>query len=578
MHIPDHDKIHDAFSLIIEKDLGRIAPQIRNSQGVIEARPSAAHQGLCKRPLTTGMLRSSLRYFGTRHANSQEPKLATIATGGTLVAIRNGLVQASTDFVRRNGSRRILSITLAAYAALWMLYFSVSHATVDIHFDLSEASIWAQTFAFGYKHPPMTAWIFHAWFAIFPRTDWAAHLLATVNITVTLAVTWVILRDHLDKERALVGVTALILVPFYTFQAARFNANTVMMPFWAATVLFYLRARSNGRWTDAVLAGAFAGLTFLGKYWGVYLIAGIAFASLAGDDVRRFWRSGAPFLMAAAALAVLAPHIHWLLTERDHATEQFLTTSVMAPASFGAALKTSTFYLGGIIGYVAIPLIFFAVLKPDRAALRDTIWPADPGRRQALLLLVVPLVLPAVANLAWPHRLTPLWTFPNWALLPVVLFGSLRLNVTAIAAARACLTALLVSLLAVAVSPLVAHMKLARQTTQNAHYRQIAMEIVHLAKSPAVVIGGSEEIVAGVFYYLPKARPMSSEPNEVLTKLSTTARVLVCTENDVPCRVKADSLAGDSGSVSNVTFTKTFLGYSSPPLTYRIVVAGADRS
>ena len=104
------------------------------------------------------------------------------------------------------------------------------------------------------------------------------------------------------------------------------------------------------------------------------------------------------------------------------------------------------------------------------------------------------------------------------------------------------------------------------------------MEIVHLAKSPAVVIGGSEEIVAGVFYYLPKARPMSSEPNEVLTKLSTTARVLVCTENDVPCRVKADSLAGDSGSVSNVTFTKTFLGYSSPPLTYRIVVAGADRS
>jgi hypothetical protein len=80
-----------------------------------------------------------------------------------------------------------------------------------------------------------------------------------------------------------------------------------------------------------------------------------------------------------------------------------------------------------------------------------------------------------------------------------------------------------------------------------------------------------------VFYYLPKARPMNSEPNEDLVKLSTTARVLVCTENDVPCRVRAASLAGNSGSVSNATFTKTFLGYSSPPLTYRIVVAGVDR-
>lgn len=506
--------------------------------------------------------------------------MAIIAKREPLAAIWSGrLVQASADFVRRNSSGQLLGITLAAYAVLWMLYFSVSNATVDIHYDLSEASVWAQTFEFGYKHPPMTAWIFRAWFAIFPRTDWAAYLFATVNITVTLAVAWVILRDHLDKERALVGVTALILVPFYTFLAARFNANTVMMPFWTATVLFYLRARRNVRWTDAVLAGAFAGLTFLGKYWGVYLIAGIAVASLAGDDVRRFWRSGAPLLMAAAALAVLAPHIHWLLTERDHATERFLATSVMVPASFGAALKTSTFYLGSIIGYVAMPLIFFVVLKPDRAALRDTIWPADPGRRQALLLFVVPLVLPAVANLAWPHRLTPIWTFPNWALLPVVLFGSLRLNVTAIAAARACLTALLVSLLAVVVSPLVAHMQLARQTTQNAHYRQIAMEIMHLANSPAVVIGGSEEVVVGVFYYLPKARPMSSQPNEEPMELSTTARVLVCIENNVSCRARADSLAGNSGSVSDVTFAKTFLGYSSPPLTYRIAVAPkADRS
>jgi 4-amino-4-deoxy-L-arabinose transferase-like glycosyltransferase len=498
-----------------------------------------------------------------------------MAMSGTLVAIWNGrLAQASADFIRRNGSGRLLGIALGIYTVLWMLYFSAANATVDIHYDLSEASIWARTFEFGYKHPPMTAWIFRAWFAIFPRADWAAYLLATVNITATLAVTWVVMRDHLDKERALVGLMALILVPFHTFLAAHFNANTVMMPFWAATVLFYLRARRNLRWTDAVLAGAFAGLTFLGKYWGVYLIAGIAVASFAGKDVGRFWRSGAPFLMAAAALVVLAPHIHWLLTEHDHAPQNFMATSVMVSESFGTVLTTSAYYLIGAVGYIVIPLIFFAILKPDRAALRDTIWPSDPGRRQAILLFVAPLVLPAFVNLAWPHRLTPVWAFPNWALLPVVLFGSPRLNVPAIAAARGCVTALAISLLTIAASPLVARTHLnPRWAAHDAHYRQIATEIVRLANSPAVLIGGSEDVVQGLFYYLPAAWPASSPPKERDTDSLIAARVMVCAKDDASCHAAARSLAGNSSSVLDVTFSKTYLGYSSPPLTYRIVVS-----
>lgn len=504
-----------------------------------------------------------------------------MATRGPFAGIWRGrLVQVAADFIQRNNDSRLLGITLAIYAVLWMLYFWISNATVDIHYDLSEASLWARTLAFGYKHPPMTAWIFRLWFEIFPHTDWAAYLLAIANIVATLAVTWAVLRDHLDKERALVGMTALILVPAYTFLASRFNANTVMMPFWAATVLFYLRARRNARRTDALLAGAFAGLTFLGKYWGVYLIAGIAVASLSGEDVKRFWRSGAPFLMAAAALAVLAPHIHWLLTERGHVTEQYVATSVMVSESFGSALGASLFYFGGAIAYILLPLVFFIVLKPDRATLRDTVWPADPGRRQAALLLIVPLVLPAVVNLMYHHRLTPLWTFPNWALLPVILFGSPRLNVPAVAAARACLTALAVSLTATMVSPLVARAHLApRLRTDAAHYRQVAAAIVSLANSPAVLIGGSEGVVQGLFYYLPAAWPMNGPPpNDSRAKSSITARVMICIEGDVACRAAADSLAGSSGSVSDVTFAKTFLGFSSPPLTYRIAVGPGSAS
>ena len=74
-----------------------------------------------------------------------------------------------------------------------------------------------------------------------------------------------------------------MLVPLYTFKAAELNANTVMMPFWAAALLFYLRARPrSAACSDCVLAGAFASLAMLGKYWAVYLFAGMAAAALIG--------------------------------------------------------------------------------------------------------------------------------------------------------------------------------------------------------------------------------------------------------------------------------------------------------
>ena len=79
------------------------------------------------------------------------------------------------------------------------------------------------------------------------------------------------------------------------------------------------------------------------------------------------------------------------------------------------------------------------------------VWPPDDDRRQALLLFLVPLVLPAVVNLALPYRLTADWTYPNWALLPVILYASRDIMVDERAVARAGLVALAVTLAAIVV-------------------------------------------------------------------------------------------------------------------------------
>src|SRR5487761_1366633 len=129
------------------------------------------------------------------------------------------LIKPVQGLVGERGEGAVAAWILGAFVVLWMSFHTVSLAPVELRDDAAEAALWAQHFAFGYKHPPMTAWLFSLWFAIFPRADWAAHLLAVTIAAVTLAVSWRLARDHLDKYRSLFGLAALSFIPLFTFKA-----------------------------------------------------------------------------------------------------------------------------------------------------------------------------------------------------------------------------------------------------------------------------------------------------------------------------------------------------------------------
>ena len=151
-----------------------------------------------------------------------------------MAAFVDRLTQFGERYIAENTEGLIVLSILVGFVAVWMLFWTVSTAPLDVHIDNDEALIWAQHFAFGYKHPPMTGWVFMLWFSVFPRQQWAVDLLNVTNSAIALGITWRLLRDHLDKNRALLGLVALILIPLYDIKAEVLNANTVMLPFWAA--------------------------------------------------------------------------------------------------------------------------------------------------------------------------------------------------------------------------------------------------------------------------------------------------------------------------------------------------------
>ena len=485
------------------------------------------------------------------------------------------LIGAGQRIVTESAEGTIVGAALGAFVVLWLLYDTIAFAPIDVHYDVSEATVWGQHFAFGYKHPPMTAWLQGLWFAVFPRQAWAAHLLAVAAVAVGLAVTWRLLRDHTDKYRALLGLAALMIVPLYSFKASLFNANTVLIPFWAATLLFYLRARRGLGVFDAGLAGAFASFTVLGKYWGLFLIAGMAIAAVSGPGTKRFWRSPAPYVMALAAAIVIAPHIVWFATGRGGAAYGFVRGSFTDNSSFTAALANSAYYLFGAVAYVIGPLIFLATLRPGKAGIADIAWPQGDDRRQVLLLFAVPLVLPALLNLASPYRLTPDWTFPNWALLPVVLFATPYITVGARDVARGGLFALALSLVAIFISPFVAYDQLtSSREAYRAHFRQVAALGQKFAGEPVRLLWGSPGVVAGLPFYLPRARPLAADPNSAAGRAAIASQglMVVCVSDDEPCRKTAAALIDAGARTTTATFRRSFLGWSGAPMTFQITI------
>src|SRR5260370_10505873 len=173
---------------------------------------------------------------------------------------------------------------------------------------MGEAVAWSREPAFGYsKHPPLSAWVVRAWFTIFPLADWAYYLLAMMLAGLAWWIAWILSARLLEGEKRAAGLALLTLVPFFNFHALKFNANTALIPLWAATTLWFLRSFETRDLLSAALAGVAAATAMLGKYWSIVLLGGLAIAALGDARPRGYFRSPAPWGTVAAGGLPLAP-------------------------------------------------------------------------------------------------------------------------------------------------------------------------------------------------------------------------------------------------------------------------------
>lgn len=466
-----------------------------------------------------------------------------------------------------------MAALLAGFTLAFALYAAISRSNMDVSPDTGELIAWMRDQSF-MKHPPMSVWVARGWLWIFPVADWSMHLLATTTAALTLWICWRLFSDWLDAEKAVVGIAMLMLVPLYTFHALLFNANTVMMPFWAAATLLFLRSVKTRSLWAAVLAGAAGAGALLGKFWSAYLVAGLALAAVL--DVRRksYFSSPAPWLAAATGAILVTPYLVSLSMGGTGSLTYILSVAGSASTN---ALASSARYLGESIGYVIVPLLAFAATRPSRLAIHDTFRPADADRLLALAVLTIPLLLPALVNLALPSRPVGVWTIPNWTLLPVVLLASPLVIVTRRFVVGIVALALALPVGALAAAPIVAmvsHHNAARGP--QAHFRELARTIEALwrmeSERPAGTLMGEHGLAYGAAFYL--RDPVRVVPYFIPdARLERDGVVRVCRAATTDCVAALDRF-GRAANVRRheVELTRTHFGRAGRPIRYVIEI------
>jgi 4-amino-4-deoxy-L-arabinose transferase-like glycosyltransferase len=498
----------------------------------------------------------------------------------TIVAAADRLLGILIDPARRE---RGVLWCLAAFVAAWTLYGIISHAGQDVHYDVGQLVGVSRELSVGFYHPPMSVLVAGAWFRIFPRAAWASYLLVASAVGLSLRIAWEIFGDWLDDTKRVAALAMLTLVPLLTFQALKFNANTAMIPFWAAATFFFLRSLATCDPIYATLAGLTAGCALLTKYWSIYLIAGLGLASLVNPDRRRYFTSTAPWITSAVGLAVIAPHLYFLAS--GHRETLSYIGGAMAGATVSDSILDSLWYLAGAAAYIVVPLAIVAAMRPSRATLADLILPNTAERRMIAVALWAPIVLPAVIDVVLPTRLTPLWTIPNWTLLPVVLLSPPSLSISRRAAARILALAIVVPVAAIVAAPAVALVQqLNHFPSERPHYDQAAREIDRFWRErtgdPLRYIGGDSEMANGVAFYLDSAAPYFAPQMESSSdpKVARHGIALVCAAWNQDCVAVIDSMMRRyGGSREEVTEQRSLFGIAGPPARFVIVVVPPKR-
>ncbi len=297
--------------------------------------------------------------------------------------------------------------------------------------DSIEAFAWGANFELGYyKHPPLQAWQYGL-VSHLGTGSWTFMWLSAAWIALAHICVWRAARHIVDPLTALWASALLQTIYFHNYFIPEFNPNIIQIAVFAAAGLFAIRAYKFGETRDWLALGAVIGVGMWAKYSVAVSAVTIALFFLADPIARRRLLAPGPYVGAALAILIFAPHAWWLVQQGGGAV-----TYVAGRAEAGGGLGQHAYYFAETFVNAALVLLFPALalwLGRDKSA-TPAEWPvADDAslRRLVLALAFGPILLAALFAVVAGFRIKLAWTSPFWTFAPLALLMLWRIDVRA---------------------------------------------------------------------------------------------------------------------------------------------------
>ncbi len=314
---------------------------------------------------------------------------------------------------------RLLGYWLGSYLLLWgilsgFVYHSIFPDTAE-NLTLSHALSWSYS-----KHPPLGMLVIRQFSMLLHDNRFAAFLAGVSCLVVALYFIYRISLRYLTAQQA-VCATIISSLSYYCLVnfVLEYNQNTIMLPFWVASIYYLLLAMEHNKLRDWLVLSVICFLGVMAKY-ETLMIMGIEFVYLLLNFNKKYLRGLS--VAALLFLVLLIPHVIWLWHYHFYPI-QF----VWASSSTGRIHHLSVLLSAVIVQPLNYMLAFIVILVLVRShQTTATVRPRLNFNHPLLFFALMPWLLFCV--LAIFINVKAEWGYPMLVLLVPALFYCFNLS------------------------------------------------------------------------------------------------------------------------------------------------------
>ena len=311
--------------------------------------------------------------------------------------------------------RAAFAAFLAVHAAVWIALPALLYANLPL--DLIEALTYGREWQLGYdKLPPLPWWLVEIAYRLL-GVDAAYYALAQLAVGVAFAAVWMTARRLVGAGPALVAILIIDGLHYFQFTAVKFNHDVIQLPLWGLAGYAFHAALRHGRLPHWILLGLAVGLALWAKYFVAVLAVPLALFMLIDRDARRHLAMPGPWIALALALAVMAPHLVWLVQNDflPFAYADMRAAPVRGPLDH---VVHPAVFAGGQLFFLAPALAIAAAWLRPGPRQTAAVAGADAFDRRIVTLLAFGPAATVIALSAASGRGTvAMWGYPLWLFL-----------------------------------------------------------------------------------------------------------------------------------------------------------------